>query len=51
MNGVILYINVNEKTIMVILIQKGHVVAYESRKLCPIEHNYPTHENELLAMH
>jgi hypothetical protein len=33
MNAVILYINTNEETIGVNLMQEGHVVAYESRKL------------------
>ena len=32
------------------LLQNGHVVAYESRQLIPAEINYPAGERELLAV-
>ena len=34
----------------VVLLQDGHPIAFESRKLNPAERNYPVHELELLAI-
>ena len=34
----------------VMLMQDGHVIAYESRKLKEHEINYPTHDLELAAI-
>ena len=34
----------------VVLMQRGHVIAYASRLLKPLEANYPTHDLELGAV-
>jgi len=39
MNGVILFIDINEKTIEVILMQEGHVVVHELKKKAPLNIN------------
>ena len=33
-----------------VLMQEGHVIAYASRQLKPLEMNYPTHDLELAAV-
>ena len=33
-----------------VLMQEGHVIAYASRQLKPLEMNYPTHDIELAAV-
>jgi hypothetical protein len=40
----VLCTDASEETIGTVLMQEGHVVAYESRKLSLVEQNYPTHE-------
>jgi hypothetical protein len=50
MSGLVLRTNGSDLTISAMLMQGGQVIAYESRKLTPIELNYPTHEKELLVV-
>jgi hypothetical protein len=44
----VLCTDASEEAIGVVLMQEGHVVAYESRKLNPTNFFYPTHEKELI---
>ncbi len=50
MGGSVLCTNGSDLTIGAVLRQGGQVIAYEFRKLTPIELNYPTHEKELLVV-
>ena len=40
----------SNRAVGAMLVQKGHPVAFESRKLSAAELNYPTHDKELLAI-
>ena len=40
----------SNRAVGAMLVQKGHPVAFESRKLSATELNYPTHDKELLAI-
>jgi hypothetical protein len=33
-----------------VLMQEGHVIAYSSHQLCPLEEQYPTHDLELVIV-
>jgi hypothetical protein len=33
-----------------VLVQEGHSIAFESRKLSEVEQNYPTHEKEMTTI-
>jgi hypothetical protein len=40
----------NKIAISVVLMQESHIVAYESRKLSSMKHNYLIYEKELLVI-
>jgi len=40
----------SDRAIGGVLVQEGHPIAFESRKLNDVEHNYSTHEKELTAV-
>ncbi len=46
----VLCTDASEEATGAVLMQEGHVVAYESRKLNLVYQNYPTHEKELSAI-
>ena len=45
-----LYTDASQTGIGAVLLQDGHPICFESRKLTPAERNYPIHELELLAV-
>ena len=45
-----MYSDVSKIGLGCVLMQNGKGVAYASRKLKPDEHNYPTHDLELVAV-
>ncbi|XP_071939216.1 uncharacterized protein [Coffea arabica] len=48
--GYVVYSDASKEGLGCVLMQKGKVVAYASRKLKPHEMNYPTHDIELAAV-
>jgi len=50
MGGLVLCTNVNDLAIGIMLMQKGQIVTYESRKLTPGKVNYPSHQKVLLVV-
>lgn len=46
----IVYSDASKKGLGCVLMQRGKVIAYASRKLKPYEENYPTHDMELAAV-
>jgi hypothetical protein len=50
MGGLVLCSNGSDLIIGAMVMQGGQIIAYGSRKLSPIELNYPTHEKELLVV-
>ena len=49
-DGYVVYSDASKEGLGCVLMQKGKVVAYASRKLKPHEMNYPTHDLELAAV-
>nr|XP_027071965.1 uncharacterized protein LOC113696780 [Coffea arabica] len=49
-DGYVVYSDTSREWLGCVLMQKGKVVAYASRKLKPHEMNYPTHDPELAAI-
>ena len=48
--GYVVYSDASREGLGCVLMQKGKVVAYASRKLKPHKQNYPTHDLELAAV-
>jgi len=48
--GFVIYSYASKKGLGCVLMQKGRVVAYASRRLKPYEENYPLHDLELAAV-
>jgi len=44
------HIDASDKAIGGVLVQEGHPIAFESRKLSDAEQNYSTHEKEMIAV-